>query len=178
MFAFGMRLASGVVKVTDWARKGVVPGAGAVVGARSIVGDFAFVRERATLGEGTLVGSRSTVDCDVVIGARVSIQSNVYITAFSTIEDDVFVGPGATMTNDDAMGRNAPGTALHGPTLRRACRIGGGSTIVPGVVVGEEAFVAAGAVVTADVPARAVVMGVPARRVREVGDDDVIERYR
>jgi acetyltransferase-like isoleucine patch superfamily enzyme len=152
--------------------------AGAVVGDRSIVGDFAFVRERATLGEGTLVGSRSTVDCDVVIGARVRIQSNVYITAFSTIEDDVFIGPGASTTTDDTMGRHGPEHALRGATLRRACRIGGSVVLCPGVEVGEEAYVAAGSVVTRDVPPRAVVMGVPGRVVREVGDEDLIDRWR
>jgi acetyltransferase-like isoleucine patch superfamily enzyme len=67
---------------------------------------------------------------------------------------------------------------MDGPTLRRACRVGGGVTLCPGVEIGEEAFVAAGAVVARDVPARAVVMGVPARVVREVGDEDLIERWR
>ena len=74
-------------------------------------------------------------------------------------------------TNDDTMGRMPDGYAMRGATLRRACRIGGGAVLVPGVEVGEEAYVAAGAVVTANVPARAVVMGVPARVVREVPDD-------
>ena len=81
-------------------------------------------------------------------------------------------------TNDDTMGRIADGTPMRGATLRRACRIGGGAVLVPGVEVGEEAFVAAGAVVTANVPARAVVMGVPARVVREVPDDELLERSR
>jgi acetyltransferase-like isoleucine patch superfamily enzyme len=62
--------------------------------------------------------------------------------------------------------------------LRRACRVGGGAVLVPGVEIGEEAYVAAGAVVTRDVPARAVAMGVPARVVREVGERDLIERWR
>jgi acetyltransferase-like isoleucine patch superfamily enzyme len=76
------------------------------------------------------------------------------------------------------MGRCEPGAPLRGATLRRACRIGGGAVLVPGVEVGEEAFVAAGAVVTRDVPARALVMGVPARRVRDVPDEDLLERWR
>jgi acetyltransferase-like isoleucine patch superfamily enzyme len=93
------------------------------------------------------------------------------------VEDDVFVGPCAMTTNDDTMARLSQGTALRGATLRRACRIGGGAVLLPGVEIGEEAFVAAGAVVTSDVPARKVVMGVPARVVRDVPDDDLLERW-
>jgi UDP-2-acetamido-3-amino-2,3-dideoxy-glucuronate N-acetyltransferase len=89
----------------------------------------------------------------------------------------VFIGPGAVTTNDDTMSRHPRGAPLRGPTLRRACRVGGGAVLVPGVEIGEEAFVAAGAVVTANVPARAVVMGVPARVVRRVGDEDLLERW-
>jgi UDP-2-acetamido-3-amino-2,3-dideoxy-glucuronate N-acetyltransferase len=157
---------------------GAVVFAGATIGADAIVGDQAFVRERATIGAGSVVGRGSAIDNDVTIGARVRIQTNVYVTAHSLVEDDVFIGPQAMTTNDDAMGRCAPGTPLKGATLRRACRIGGGAVLVPGVEIGEEAFVAAGAVVTRDVPARAVVMGVPARVVREVPDDELIERWR
>jgi acetyltransferase-like isoleucine patch superfamily enzyme len=113
----------------------------------------------------------------VRVGDRVRIQTGCYITGFSELEDDVFVGPGVTLTNDDAMGRHSPGQDLRGALLRRACRVGGGVVVVPGVEVGEEAFVAAGAVVTRDVAPRAVVMGVPARRVREVGDEDLLERW-
>ena len=76
------------------------------------------------------------------------------------------------------MARLRRGETLAGARLRRACRIGGGVVLCPGVEVGEEAFVAAGAVVVRDVPARAVVMGVPARQVREVPEEDLIERWR
>lgn len=151
---------------------------GATIGPRAIVGDQSYVRERAVVGERTVIGRGSAVDNDVVIGDRVRVQTSVYLTAFSVVEDDVFVGPCAMTTNDDAMGRIARGTPLRGATLRRACRIGGGAVLVPGVEVGEEAFVAAGAVVTRDVAPRAVVMGVPARVVREVPDGDLIERWR
>jgi UDP-2-acetamido-3-amino-2,3-dideoxy-glucuronate N-acetyltransferase len=76
------------------------------------------------------------------------------------------------------MNRHDESYALKGATLRRACRIGGGVVLTPGVEVGEEAFVAAGAVVTADVPARGFVMGVPGRVVRQVGDADLLENWR
>jgi acetyltransferase-like isoleucine patch superfamily enzyme len=151
---------------------------GAWIGPHAIVGDQAYVRERAVVGERTVIGRGSAVDNDVTIGNRVRVQTSVYLTAFSVVEDDVFVGPCAMTTNDDAMGRVAKGAPLRGATLRRACRIGGGAVLVPGVEVGAEAFVAAGAVVTRDVAPRSVVMGVPAKVVREVPDEDLIERWR
>ncbi len=157
---------------------GAIVFAGSSIGAGAILGDQSFVRERSTIGPGSLVGRGSVLDNDVTIGARVRIQTNVYITAHSLLEDDVFVGPCAMTTNDDTMARHDSRYALRGATLRRACRIGGGAVLTPGVEVGEEAFVAAGALLTRDVPARAVVMGVPARVVREVPADDLLERRR
>jgi acetyltransferase-like isoleucine patch superfamily enzyme len=157
---------------------GAVLYAGAQIGERAIIGDQSQVRERALIGPSSVVGRSSSVDFDVRIGARVLIQTGVYVTGGSIVEDDVFLGPGVLTTNDNTMGRHPAGEELLGPVFRRACRIGGGSVIVPGAEIGEEAFVAAGSVVTGDVPARAVVMGVPARVVREVGDEDLIERWR
>jgi acetyltransferase-like isoleucine patch superfamily enzyme len=151
---------------------------GASVAEGAVVGDQAHVRERARIGERSVVGRGSAIDNDVVVGARVRIQTGCYLTAFSVVEDDVFVAPGVTLTNDDTMGRHGTELELRGAVLRRACRVGGGAVLTPGVEVGEEAFVAAGAVVVRDVPARAVVMGVPARQVREVGDEDLLERWR
>ena len=156
---------------------GAVVVAGARIGSGAVIGDQAHVRERAVVGNGTVVGRGSAVDNDVTIGARVRIQTGCYVTAYSTVEDDVFVAPGVMLTNDDTMGRHGPEYRMRGATLRRACRVGGGAVLVPGVEVGEEAFVAAGAVVVRDVPARAVVMGVPARVVREVPEEDLLERF-
>ena len=151
--------------------------AGARIGAGAIVGDQAYVRERSVIGAGSVIGRGASVDNDVVIGERVRIQSQVYVTAFSRIEDDVFVGPCAMTTNDDTMMRHDKSYALAGATLRRACRIGGGAILTPGVEVGEEAYIAAGSVVTNDVPPRAVVIGVPGRVVRWVGDEDLLEEW-
>ena len=102
----------------------------------------------------------------------------VYVTAGSVVEDDVFIGPGAVTTNDDTMGRHDGSIGLVGATLRRACRIGGGAVILPGVEVGEEAMVGGGAVVRDDVAPRTVVVGVPARVIRAVRDDELLEHWR
>jgi acetyltransferase-like isoleucine patch superfamily enzyme len=160
---------------------GAVVYAGARIGAGTIIGDQSHVRERAAIGSRAVIGRGTTVDFDSTVGDRVSIQTLVYLTALSIVEDDVFIGPGVTTTNDDTMGRHGragSGSGLAGPVLRRACRIGGGAVLTPGVEIGAEAFVAAGAVVTGDVEPRAVVMGVPARIVRRVGDEDLLERWR
>ena len=152
--------------------------AGASIASGAFIGDQTQIRERARIGNDTAVGRGSSIDNDVVIGDRVRIQTGCYVTAFSIVEDDVFIGPGVFTYNDNAMGRHPRGIELTGAILRRACRVGGGARILPGVEVGEEAFVATGSVVTRNVPARTLVMGVPARRVREVGDEELIENWR
>jgi UDP-3-O-[3-hydroxymyristoyl] glucosamine N-acyltransferase len=157
---------------------GAVVFAGARLAAGAIVGDQAYVRERATIGPGSVIGRGTAVDNDVQVGARVRVQTDVYLTANSVIEDDVFVGPGVLTTNDSTMARHDEDYPVVGATLRRACRIGGAVVITPGVEIGEEAFIAAGAVVTKDVPARGVVMGVPGRNVREVPEADFVENWR
>ena len=144
---------------------GAIVLAGSRIGARAMVGDRAHVRERTTIGEETTIGTGSAVDNDVAIGARVRVQTGCYLTALSRIEDDVFVAPCVVTTNDPTGGRSR-GQGLEGVTLRRGCRVGGGAVLLPGVEVGEEAFVAAGAVVTRDVAPRMLVVGVPARPVR------------
>ena len=156
---------------------GAIVYAGAEIGERAIIGDQSQVREGSRIGTRSVVGRASCIDFAAQVGARVLIQTAVYVTGGSVVEDDVFLGPGVITTNDHAMGRHAAGAPLQGPTFKRACRVGGGVVLVPGVEIGEEAFVAAGALVTKDVAARAVVMGVPARVVREVPDEDLIEHW-
>lgn len=142
---------------------GAIVVAGAEIGAEAMIGDQAHVRERAVIGPRSLIGRGTAVDNDVRIGADVRIQTGCYITAFTEIEDEVFVGPGVSTFNDRTAGRRPPDEPLEGPKLRRRCRIGGSALLLPGVEIGEDAFVAAGAVVTRDVAPGALVVGVPAR---------------
>jgi UDP-2-acetamido-3-amino-2,3-dideoxy-glucuronate N-acetyltransferase len=153
---------------------GTVIVAGAQIGRDSVIGDQAHVRERSAIAAGTMVGRGVSVENQVRVGERVRLQTGAYITAWSVVEDDVFVAPGVTLTNDQTMGRRRAGEQLRGAVLRRGCRVGGGAVLLPGVEVGEEAFVAAGAVVTRDVPPRALVMGVPARVVREIAEEELL----
>ncbi len=157
---------------------GAIVYAGTRIGPGAIIGDQVQVRERCAIGERSVVGRGSAIEFGVTVGARVSIQTDVYVTAGSVVEDEVFLAPGVMTTNDNTMGRHPRGDPLRGATFRRACRVGGAAVMVPGVEIGPEAFVAAGSVVTRDVGEREVVMGVPARVVRRVPDEDLVERWR
>jgi UDP-2-acetamido-3-amino-2,3-dideoxy-glucuronate N-acetyltransferase len=154
---------------------GAVVFAGTQIGARVILGDQSCVRERVTIGDDVVVGRGSLVENDTTIGALTKIQAHVYVTAYSTLEENVFIAPCVVTTNDDFMGRTERRHDLvEGPTIRRGARVGGGAVLCPGVEIGEEAFVGAGAVVTRDVPPRTVVVGNPARILREVPEDELL----
>jgi len=176
--AMGAELGALVLEAEATVCCGAVVYAGARIETGAIVGDHAQVRERATVGRGSVVGCGSAVDFETKVGARVLIQAGVYLPGRSVVEDDVFLGPRVVMTNDQTMGRHPRGEPLNGPLLRRACRVGAAAVLLPAIEVGEEAFVAAGALVTRDVGARQVVMGVPALVVGDVKDRDLIERWR
>jgi acetyltransferase-like isoleucine patch superfamily enzyme len=155
---------------------GAIVFAGTRIGARAIVGDQACVRERVTIGDDVVVGRGSLVENDTTIGAMTKIQAMAYITAYSTLEEHVFIAPCVQTTNDNWMGRTEQRFGnVKGPTIRRGARVGGGVVLLPGIEIGEDAFVGAGAVVTKDVPPRTVVVGVPARALRAVPDEELLE---
>ena len=154
---------------------GAIVFAGTRIGARVIVGDQACVRERVTIGDDVVVGRGSLIENDTTVGALTKIQANAYITAYSTLEENVFIAPGVVTTNDNFMGRtDTRHVLIKGPTIRRGARIGSGAVLCPAVEIGEEAFVGAGAVVVKDVPPRVVVVGNPARVLREVPPDELL----
>jgi UDP-2-acetamido-3-amino-2,3-dideoxy-glucuronate N-acetyltransferase len=154
---------------------GAVVFAGTRIGERVIVGDQACVRERCAIGDDVVIGRGSLVENDTSVGALTKIQANAYITAYSLLEDNVFIAPCVVTTNDNFMGRTEKRHELvKGPTIRRGARIGGGCVLLPGIEIGEEAFVGAGAVVIRDVPPRALVVGNPARQIREVPDEELL----
>jgi acetyltransferase-like isoleucine patch superfamily enzyme len=154
---------------------GAIVFAGSRIGARVILGDQACVRERVAIGDDVVVGRGVLVENDTTIGALTKIQADAYITAYSTLEDNVFVAPCVVTTNDNFMGRTERRHELvKGPTIRRGARVGGGAVLCPGVVIGEEAFVGAGAVVTKDVEPRMLVVGNPARVLRRVSEDELL----
>ncbi len=155
---------------------GAIVFAGSRIGARVILGDQSCVRERVTMGDDVVLGRGSLVENDTTIGAMTKIQADAYITSYSTLEEHVFIAPCVVTTNDNFMGRTEKRHELtKGPTIRRGARIGGGAVLLPGIEVGEEAFVGAGAVVTKDVAPRSVVVGNPARAIREVPDEELLE---
>jgi acetyltransferase-like isoleucine patch superfamily enzyme len=153
---------------------GAIVFAGSSVGADCIVGDQSCIRERVRMADDCVLGRGSLIENDTTVGAGTRIQAGAYITAYSTLEEDVFVAPCVMTTNDNFMGRTERRRELmRGPTIRRSARIGGGAILCPGIEVGEEAFVGAGAVVTKDVPPRVVVVGSPARILRPVAEDEL-----
>jgi acetyltransferase-like isoleucine patch superfamily enzyme len=154
---------------------GAIVFAGSRIGSRVILGDQTCVRERVTMGDDVVLGRGSLVENDTTIGALTRIQAEAYITAYSTLEEHVFIAPCVVTTNDNFMGRTERRHELmKGPTIRRGARIGGGAVLCPGIEIGEEAFVGAGAVVTKDVPPRVIVVGNPARVLRDVPDDELL----
>lgn len=149
---------------------------GAEIGDMVFLGDQATVREDVIIGEYTIIGRGVTVENKVSIGRKCKIETEAYITAMTTIEDYCFIAPEVTFTNDNFLGRTEERKRLFGgPIIKRGARIGANATILPNIVIGEDALVAAGAVVTKDVPPRVIVVGSPAKILRPVPEEQLIE---
>ena len=145
----------------------------AIIGEGTNVWNRAQIREGARIGAECIIGKDVYVDLNVVIGARVKIQNSALVYHGVTIEDGVFIGPQVCLTNDKYPRAITPEGNLKGDAdwevgkivVRRGASLGAGSLILPDVVIGEFAMVAAGAIVSKSVPAHGLVVGQPARLI-------------
>ena len=144
-----------------------------------LIADLASIRENTSIGEYTIVGRGVTVENYVKIGKRCKLESECYITAYSEIEGYVFIAPGVVTSNDNYLGRTEERFKhFKGITVKKGGRIGANAVILPGIIIGEDALVAAGSVVTKDVLPRKIVMGSPARVIRDVPKEQLIENQK
>jgi UDP-2-acetamido-3-amino-2,3-dideoxy-glucuronate N-acetyltransferase len=138
---------------------------GAVVGKGTKIWHFSHILAGAQIGEQCSFGQNVCVMQGVVIGNKVKVQNNVSIYEGTIIEDDVFLGPSCVLTNVTNPRSQVQRKALYEKTLlKRGCSIGANATVVCGITIGRYAFIAAGAVVSKDVPDYALMIGVPARQ--------------
>lgn len=148
---------------------------GAKIGSDTLIADLSSVRENVEIGNYVIVGRGVTVENYVKIGDRTKIQSNSYITAYTTLEEQVFIAPCVTTTNDNLMGRTEERfDKIKGATVKKGARVGGASILLPGIVVEEETFIAAGALVTKNTEPKTLIKGVPAKFVRMVDERELL----
>ncbi len=174
------KASSSGMKIENMDFKGSVIGDNAVIRSNSTIyadveignnfrtGHNVMIREDTRIGDNVLIGTNTIIDGRTRIRNNVSIQGNVYIPLNVEIEDNVFIGPCAVLTNDKYPIRTK--SNLKGPSLCRGASVGANATILPGVKIGEGAMVAAGALVTKDVPPWKLALGFPAR-IKELPEE-------
>jgi acetyltransferase-like isoleucine patch superfamily enzyme len=140
------------------------------IGEGTRVWQFVVVLKGARIGSDCNICAQTLIEGDVVIGDRVTVKSGVQIWDGSVIGDDVFIGPNATFSNDLYPRSKQYPEIFLGVTIKSGASIGANATLLPGITIGEKALVGAGAVVTKDVPSRAVVVGNPAKFIRYLDD--------
>ena len=134
------------------------------IGENTLIGDGASIREKCAIGDRCVIGRYVTINYETTIRDRVKIMDHSWLAGRMLVEEDVFISGGVMTANDNHIGKSGYNEAdIIGPTIKKGAVIGVGATLLPKVVIGENAVVAAGSVVTKDVPGDGMVVGVPAR---------------
>ena len=150
--------------------------AGSKIGNKVLVADLSTIRENVSIGDFTIIGRGVAVENYCKIGSFCKLETNVYITAYSELEDYCFIAPCVATSNDNYMGRDKERFKhFKGVIVKKGGRIGLNATVLPGKMIEEEGQVAAGAVVTQDVPSKKIVVGVPAKVLKDVPPSQLLE---
>ncbi|WP_035288388.1 acyltransferase [Clostridium sp. KNHs214] len=148
---------------------------GCEIGSKTLVADLAVIREDVTIGERTIIGKGATIENFCNVGSNCKIQTNVYLTAYSEVEDYVFIAPCVITSNDNYAARSKERfNHFKGVTIKKGGRVGAGAVILPGKTINEDGFAAAGSVVTRDVEKAKIVVGNPAKVLRDVPEEQLL----
>lgn len=149
---------------------------GSEIGTKTLVADLAVIREDVIIGEKTIIGKGATIENYCKVGSNCKIQTNVYLTAYSLVEDYVFIAPCVVTSNDNYAARSKDRFGkFKGVTVKKGGRIGAGSIILPGKIINEDGFAAAGSVVTKDVEKAKIVAGCPAKVFKDVPENQLLK---
>lgn len=155
---------------------GVIIYCGCTIGENTLVADLSTIRENVAVGSKTIVGRGVAIENYCKVGSSCKLETNVYLTAYSEVEDYVFIAPGVITSNDNFAARSKERYKhFKGVTIKKGGRVGAQATILPGKVIYEDGFVAAGSVVTKDVNPRQIVAGNPAKYFKDVPEDQLLE---
>lgn len=155
---------------------GVIIYVGSIIGEDTLVADLSTIRENVIIGSKTIIGRGVAIENYSKIGSECKLETNVYITAYSVIEDNVFIAPGVITSNDNYASRSKERYShFKGITIKKGGRIGAQATILPGKIIEEDSFVAAGSVVTKDVDKAVIVAGNPAKFLKVVPDEQLLK---
>lgn len=140
-----------------------------MIGKDTLIGDNASIREGCRIGSGCIIARNVSINYNTMVGDATKIMDNAHITGNMIIEECVFISTLVATSNDNLIGKGEYSDERErGPYIKRGAMIGAAANLLPAITIGENAIVAAGAVVTKDVPSRKVVMGIPAKIVRDI----------